>query len=262
MIGIELVLACAPAVAPETMMQIIKVESRGDVLAININRRKGENKAPKLKRKPADAADAALIVKEYIAQGYSVDMGLTQFNSNNLRGLGYQVEDMFEPCKNIAAGARVLSSFYTKALPKYEGEQAALQAALSAYNTGSFINGFNNGYVANYIGTSSASLQRVPAINIFTADTAIFATTKKEKAMSESKQLSEQIMPVISEKEDDAQTPGVQVEYTADQAEESGAFEETAMTEGDAWESNKDLEIDPLSTGVIVGGKLVNHGEI
>lgn len=65
----------------------------------------------------------------------------------------------------------------------------------------------------------------------------------------------ETTLPVISRNEEDAGLPGVQIELTAEQAERNGAFEETAMSEEDAWESNTDLASDPNETGIVVGGK-------
>ena len=38
--------------------------------------------------------------------------------------------------------------------------------------------------------------------------------------------------------------PGVVVELDAREAEELGAFEETALTEADAWDANADLDTD------------------
>lgn len=251
MIGAEFLMLCAPNVAPQTTEQVIQVESSGNPLAININ-------GAKLPRKPTDAADAAKIAREYIGKGYSVDLGLMQVNSRNLPGLGYSVEDMFEPCKNIAAGSRVLTDFYTSARAKYPNAQSALRAALSAYNTGSFQAGFTNGYVARYGG--AITLARVPALNPNTADTAVFVRQlqeQKEKAMNQVQQPATRtnVIPVVSEAKEDMTTPGVQVEYTADEAEANGAFRETAMTEADAWASNTDMQPDPSGTAVVVGGK-------
>ena len=70
----------------------------------------------------------------------------------------------------------------------------------------------------------------------------------------------ETVVPVVSQSADDAETPGVQVEYTADAAEQNGAFEETAMSEKEAWEANADLPADPESTGIVIGGQKVNRG--
>ncbi|MCW5221485.1 lytic transglycosylase domain-containing protein [Verminephrobacter aporrectodeae] len=173
MIDLEMMMACAPNVAPATTQQIIRVESKGNRLAINVN--KGF-----LERAPRDAADAAKLAKKYIAQGYTVDLGLMQVNSTNVARLGYRVEDMFEPCKNIAAGARVLTEFYANARLKYDDEQAALRAALSAYNTGSFINGFNNGYLTRYGIGGRVALTRVPVLDPYTAETTVFVRRVKE----------------------------------------------------------------------------------
>ncbi|EBW0484410.1 lytic transglycosylase domain-containing protein [Salmonella enterica subsp. enterica serovar Heidelberg] len=262
MIGVEFMMLCAPNVAPQTIEQIIHVESRGNELAININ-------GAKLPRKPTDAADAAKIAREYMAKGYSVDLGLMQVNSRNLASLGYTVEDMFEPCKNIAAGGRVLTAFYTSARPKYPDDQSALRAALSAYNTGNFEKGFTNGYLARYGVGAPVALARVPALNPYTADTAVFVRQlqqQKEQAMSNQAQqqtaqasTTVRANPVVSTSQEDMATPGVQVEYTADQAEANGAFRETALSEGDAWAANADLAADPNGTAIVVGRKPVRQ---
>ncbi len=47
---------------------------------------------------------------------------------------------------------------------------------------------------------------------------------------------------VISTTLDDLLVPGVVVELDAHEAEEIGAFEETALTEADAWHANADLD--------------------
>src|SRR5690606_28739596 len=188
----------------------------------------------------------AALARQYIAAGYTVDMGLMQVNSANLPKLGYSVEDMFDTCKNLRAGSTVLTNFYTLARARYPDEQSALRAALSAYNTGSFTRGFSNGYVARYFGGQSGGgavvLTRTapnntvaasfaPPPNPFTATTVVFVQQQEESRMTR-----EKTQPVISRNEADATTPGVQVEQTAEQAERNGAFEETAMSEADAWE--------------------------
>ena len=47
--------------------------------------------------------------------------------------------------------------------------------------------------------------------------------------------------PVISLDNQDFQIPGVQIELDPDEAESLGAFEETALSEADAWEANIDI---------------------
>lgn len=246
-----MILSCAPAFAPETIEQIIRVESSGNPLAIHVN--KG-----KLDRKPISADEAVDLAESYIQKGYSVDLGLMQVNSKNVVRLGYSIKDMFEPCKNIAAGARVLSEFYESAKAKNENEQTALLWALSAYNTGNFTDGFVNGYVARYNPVLPVQLAGISTMNPFTADTTVLLNFQREIAMVINK---EQVTPVISQSADDAEIPGVQVEYTPEEADRNGAFEETALSELDAWEANADILLDPESTGIVIGGKKINRGD-
>ena len=48
--------------------------------------------------------------------------------------------------------------------------------------------------------------------------------------------------PVLSGSIADLTTPGVVVEVDAAEAESLGAFEETALTEAEAWDANADLD--------------------
>ena len=54
---------------------------------------------------------------------------------------------------------------------------------------------------------------------------------------------------VISTTLDDLLVPGVVVELDAHDAEEIGAFEETALTEADAWEANADIDATEARNG-------------
>jgi len=136
--------ACAPYVSAVTLAAVIRVESGGNPIAIHVNR------GPQ--PPPATTIDQAITYAAYaIARGYSVDLGLMQLNSKHLASLGYRVSDAFDPCRNIAAGARILQADYTAAAKQIGPGQGALLAALSAYNSGSFVDGFYSGYVAQYV---------------------------------------------------------------------------------------------------------------
>jgi type IV secretion system protein VirB1 len=136
---------CAPWVAHETMAAIVKTESAFRPLAI------GVNGGARLARQPENKAEAVATAEWLIANGYNIDMGLAQVNSANLRKTGLTVEDAFDACKNLTAAATILHGNYQAARRKVQGEQAALHAALSAYNTGSFTRGFSNGYVQKVV---------------------------------------------------------------------------------------------------------------
>lgn len=142
--------ACAPYVSPVTLAAIIRVESGGRPLAINVN------KGPSLTghRTYAEAAAAA---RTWIARGYSVDIGLMQVNSQHLPRLGLSVDQVLEPCTNIRVGATILHSNYQRAVERRGPGQAALMDALSMYNTGSFVRGYSNGYVGKYFNIGSVN---------------------------------------------------------------------------------------------------------
>ena len=144
---------CAPWVAPQTMAAIVKTESQFNPLAININA------GARLERQPQSKQEAAVTAKWLIANNYNIDMGLGQVNSVNLAKTKLSVEEAFDPCKNLAAAATILQWNYTSASKRIPDEQAALQAAISAYNTGSFTKGFANGYVQKVMNNAQLALE-------------------------------------------------------------------------------------------------------
>lgn len=139
-------LACAANVAPVTLEAVMRVESGGNPLAVNVNHVAGPQP------RPATLAEAVATAQAYVARGYSVDLGLMQVNSRNLAALGLSVDQVLDPCTNLKAGGTILTANYADAVRSRGEGQGALQAALSAYNTGSFYRGFENGYVAKYYG--------------------------------------------------------------------------------------------------------------
>ena len=145
---------CAPSVAPETVLAIIQTESSGEQFALNVNG--GRQPA-----RQSNAADAAVTARRYVAAGYSVDLGLGQINSRNMRWLGLTRDTVFDPCTNVAALARVLTTNYNS-VKAGRDPQTALRVALSMYNTGSQTRGFRNGYVAKVIG--NAGIASSPAL--------------------------------------------------------------------------------------------------
>lgn len=146
---------CAPWVAPQTMAAIVKTESAFKPLTI------GVNGGARLVRQPADKAEAVATANWLIQNGYNIDLGLGQVNSANLLKVGLSVDNAFDPCKNVAAAATILDGNYQAAKSRVKGDQAALHAALSAYNTGSFSKGFSNGYVQKVLDNSNSAVSGV-----------------------------------------------------------------------------------------------------
>lgn len=183
-----LALECAPMVAPQTLAAIVRTESNFNALAININ------KGYRLERQPKNKDEAVATAQWLINNRYNIDMGLGQVNSVNLAKTKLSVEDAFDPCKNLAAAATILKWNYESASRRAPDSQAALHAAISAYNTGSFTRGFSNGYVQKVVNNAyasaakrntpvaSASIKPIRLVNISQAPIAIKAAkTAAEK---------------------------------------------------------------------------------
>lgn len=142
---------CAPTVHPETMTAVISAESRGHQFAIADA---GPVKMPWSERKhlvqshymgSLDEAEAK--ANALIANGHTVSLGLAQINDRNLASLGLSVRDVFDPCANLTAGAKILTDFYLRASKEFGPGEKSLRAAISAYNSGSWIRGEKEGYV-------------------------------------------------------------------------------------------------------------------
>ncbi len=141
-----LITQCAVQDAPPAIVrQIIEIESSTEPLAINVN-----SKEPVRVSAPKDAAEAGKIAEGYIEQGYTVDLGYMQVNSQHLAKYDMTAEAMFDPCTNIAIGSEIFMRAYRPTKQFYGDTPLALQTALSAYNTGTFHRGFVNGYVERY----------------------------------------------------------------------------------------------------------------
>jgi type IV secretion system protein VirB1 len=154
--ALALAAQCAPSIAPQTLLSVVQVESRFNPLAI------GVNGAPRIAISAATKGEAVARASALVAAGRSVDLGLAQINSKNLGWLGLSIEDAFDPCANLAAAARVLQEGYARSDVDRVGQQAALQTALSFYNTGRADRGFANGYVGK---VTRAAAHIVPAID-------------------------------------------------------------------------------------------------
>ena len=151
----ELARQCVPDVSSHTLAAIVKTESGFNPYAI------GVNKGAKLTRQPRSYQEAVSTAKSLIAQGANIDMGIAQINSANLRVVNMTVEQLFDPCQNLKASALILGRNYQIAKRMHGDGQKALQAALSAYNTGSFVRGFNNGYVRKVLASAGANTEQV-----------------------------------------------------------------------------------------------------
>lgn len=138
---------CAPTVAPSTMRAIVQVESAFQPFVIGTLVR-SKSGAQTLSRQPATRSEAVQWASWLLQNGYRFDAGPAQVNSIHFATYGLTPETAFEPCRNIAAGAAILTAEYRRAAAKFGVGQVALRAAISSYNTGHFARGIQNGYVS------------------------------------------------------------------------------------------------------------------
>jgi type IV secretion system protein VirB1 len=164
-----LIARCAPKVDVDTMGALVRTESSGHMYVLSDD---GPARLPWRLRKtmirsifPGSAQEAAEIARQLIGEGHLVGIGLTQISSQNLAGLGVTIEQLLDPCTNLAVGARVLRSLYQQALQsgRYPTVDQALGAAVSAYNTGNFSDGIANGYVSKVLANMSAGIPKLSA---------------------------------------------------------------------------------------------------
>jgi len=132
---LQLVMQCAPNVAPATMAAIVQVESSNNPYAIGIV---GET----LPHQPTSKAEALAMAEELERQGKNFSMGLAQVNRQHLPSSGLTSSDLFDPCPNLRLAGQILEQCYRQALPAHPDAQSALRAALSCYYSGNFIRGF------------------------------------------------------------------------------------------------------------------------
>lgn len=131
---VSLVARCAPDVGPVTMSAIVVYESDGRPYAI------GDN-TTRRSYFPVDRASATHLAARLIGAGHDIDIGYAQINITNVRAYGLDVASAFDPCTNIATGARILRSDYAGAARTFGPGQRALASALSAYDTGGYFAG-------------------------------------------------------------------------------------------------------------------------
>ena len=133
---------CAPTAPATVLASIVQVESGGDPLKIGVNGALHRVYSPV--SKPA----AVALARQLIARGDSIDLGLAQINSRNLGGLGLSLDEVFDPCANLAAAATMINRGYAAALKAGEPNRPILQMAYSIYNSGDQVRGIANGYAA------------------------------------------------------------------------------------------------------------------
>jgi type IV secretion system protein VirB1 len=149
---------CVPSAPLVTLAAIVSTESGGTPNAIQLDfphsllRR--WQLAPgtlRLIRQPKSATEALEWIDYLNARRVSVDVGLMQVSTDEATRRHILPAALLDPCTNVQTGWAILSDDYQIEVRTYGSGQAALQHALSRYNTGDTNRGIENGYLARVI---------------------------------------------------------------------------------------------------------------
>lgn len=133
-----LVQQCAPNVPADIMASVIGTESQKNPFAIGVV--KGWVKQPKTQQEAINTAYALH------KAGKNFSMGLSQVNRYNLKAYGLTYETVFDPCKNINAGSKILLDCYNRASKVSSSINQSWQKAFSCYYSGNFSTGFRQDF--------------------------------------------------------------------------------------------------------------------
>jgi type IV secretion system protein VirB1 len=150
---LQLAVANAPQVAPETVAAFAQAESRLNPFAIYDNTGRRSYAA-------ATAQEAAALARGLLDRGHSIDAGLMQINSANFGRTGLTSDTAFDAAQSVRAGAQILVDAYQWCQERQPAAEP-LRCMASVYNTGRPTAGEKNGYVGKVFATAD---HLVPAI--------------------------------------------------------------------------------------------------
>jgi hypothetical protein len=151
----QLAARCAPNAAVDTLDAVALTESALHPYALSLNYPATvaaynglHNQEVYLTRQPATLPEAIHWTRWFHSRGYTVSIGLMQINSENAAKYGVTVRQLFDPCTNVAIGARLLGEIYSTIPHSEKPDVNALFSTFSLYNSGSFTTGLKNGYAS------------------------------------------------------------------------------------------------------------------
>jgi len=124
---ILLLSSCAPNVSSNTMAAVVSAESDFNPYAIGVV-------GGHLSRQPVNLAEAVETVNQLENRGFNYSVGLAQINKVNFERHNLGEQSMFDPCKNLKAGASILEKCFVTS--KANETEQALKEALSCYYSG------------------------------------------------------------------------------------------------------------------------------
>lgn len=154
---------CAATVPNDTLAAITRTESAFYPFALSINypqtsaRRAGfVNSSMLLARQPKNLDEAVGWASWFELHGYTVSVGLMQVNTQTAKLYRISLRQLFDPCRNVSAGAAIITDYYHRRHHSTTSTSEALLDAISAYNSGNINTGYTNGYVSGVYGNRHA----------------------------------------------------------------------------------------------------------
>lgn len=134
----NLIQQCSNGVPVDIMLAITGTESGFNPFAIGVV--KGYVKQPN------NLNDAIASVKLLHASGKNFSMGISQVNRYNLKAYGLNYESVFDPCKNLNAGSKILLDCFKRAEKVSQTINESWEKAFSCYYSGNFKTGFRQDF--------------------------------------------------------------------------------------------------------------------
>ncbi|WP_083772826.1 lytic transglycosylase domain-containing protein [Erwinia tasmaniensis] len=149
---------CAPDVHPVTINALIETESGRNPYAVaNVS----DNESRQFK----SLEEAIRYVNNLDRQGKNYSAGLMQINSNNFKSYGLDNNKVFDVCKNIQVGAKILTENFER--QQGGSEQKKVRNALSRFYSGNdkrgYIKEFNHDG-KSYVERVEQKAYKVPAL--------------------------------------------------------------------------------------------------
>lgn len=158
---------CVPTASLATLSAIVSAESSGNPNALQLDFPRSLLRrwhlppgTLRLMRQPDSAEEAREWIDYLNARHISVDVGLMQVSTDEAARRHIPAAALLDPCTNVRTGWAILSDDYQIEMRVYGPGQAALQHALSRYNTGDTNKGIDNGYLAHVM----AALKRLAGL--------------------------------------------------------------------------------------------------
>jgi type IV secretion system protein VirB1 len=132
------------------MAAIVRVESSFNPLAIGVVN-------ARLVRQPQTLPEAIATARSLDKQGYRYSVGLAQIERSNITASGLPLETVFDPCTNLALGAKILGHCFEGAQRQSKDQQLALRTAVSCYYNGQVRAPLAHTYVQKVVAAAAAA---------------------------------------------------------------------------------------------------------